>query len=298
MEQITKHTPGSIDIQIGNMLLTIYGRGWERNTHLVEYNTIQFGSHFHAMFEFHYVLDNHLQLKTQTNTYTANCGEYILIPPNCYHHTNYTGEEFERYTFLFSILIRENSADSFSEFDYYFHILSRVRDIVIRQSSVISDCICRIMELEKEQKDIQVRIHKIRILFSMLFLAITEDIHQNQQGDAGSYRKISPDKIKLQNEIVNFISYHYDSNTLLQDLENAFHISSRHINRIFHELFGMPVSVVVLDIRMHSAWKYIMESNFSLEKIAELIGYNSYNTFYRAFRKYYGFSPEMPRKRM
>jgi len=296
MEQIMKRTPGTIDIQIGNMLLTIYDRGWDRKKHLVKYKDIQLGVHFHAMFEFQYVLDNHLQLKTQTDTYTAKCGEYILIPPNCYHYTNYADEGFERYSFVFSILALKSDADGFSEFDYYFRILGRVRNIVIHNNGVISDCIRRIVELEKEQKDIRAKIHKMRILFSMLFLAITEDIDPKQQADGGSCRKISPEKIKLQNEITNFIMDHYDISTVLRDLENEFHISSRHINRMFHELFGMPVSAMVLDIRMHSAWNYIVESDFALEKIAKLIGYNSYNTFYRAFRKYYGFSAEILRK--
>ena len=51
----------------------------------------------------------------------------------------------------------------------------------------------------------------------------------------------------------------------------------------------------ILQVRMETANNYLLNTDYSIQKIAELSGYSNYSHFTRAFTKYYGLSPSKRR---
>ena len=73
-------------------------------------------------------------------------------------------------------------------------------------------------------------------------------------------------------------------------------ISEKYLYQFLKEQTGEPFSVYLLHLRIELAKKYLTETDYSNERIAELTGFVSVNTFYRNFNKLVGTTPKNYRK--
>ena len=70
-----------------------------------------------------------------------------------------------------------------------------------------------------------------------------------------------------------------------------FGISEKRFSALFKELTGENFSVYVENLRFIQAERCLLETDWEIQKIADTIGYNSLDTFYKSFRKRYGMAP-------
>jgi len=80
---------------------------------------------------------------------------------------------------------------------------------------------------------------------------------------------------------------------LLSVEEVAAHLqlSSRHLLRIFKRDTGMSVLAFIIERRMEMACEYLLESQYSIAKIAGNIGYATSSSFVKVFIRHFGVSP-------
>lgn len=256
--------------------------------------------HFHSLYEFQYITSGTVVLKTSAGTFHAEAGSYLLVPVKLYHWTEYQSTSFERKVYLFSIERCEGTKRGFSEFACYQGILECMTDICVADNRTVTDLVRQLEELQPDE--LLWNEHKKKLYFSMLFLKLAEDLRkifpQKQEED----RKLANDSKAavntpvLRTAITDFIAQHYPEDNLLEKLSGQLHMSRRHTTRIISELFGIPLSTLILRQRMNCAYGLIRETGSSLQEISEIIGYSSYSAFYRTFRRYYGCSPEQFRK--
>jgi YesN/AraC family two-component response regulator len=69
-------------------------------------------------------------------------------------------------------------------------------------------------------------------------------------------------------------------------------VSKEHLSRIFKKKFGMTVTEFIHQIRIETARKLMAAGEYSLKQVCYETGYQSYNDFYRNFRKVTGVSPK------
>lgn len=79
-------------------------------------------------------------------------------------------------------------------------------------------------------------------------------------------------------------------------IAGELNVSYRTLRRRLHEA-GTSVTNILRDVRMNLARQYLLETTLTTKKIAFLIGYVEVNNFYRAFKQYYGLTPQEFRKR-
>lgn len=91
--------------------------------------------------------------------------------------------------------------------------------------------------------------------------------------------------------INKYLSEHYNENITLQDLADILFYSPRHINRIFDQYFNSSFAKVLSQYRVNYAKNYLIESDYSIEKIAALVGYSSSNTLFKLFKEIEGVTP-------
>ena len=60
---------------------------------------------------------------------------------------------------------------------------------------------------------------------------------------------------------------------------------------MLHKKTGRTFSEILLNLRMQRAALLMKNTDLSLEKISNMIGYHNTSNFYKAFRSYYGVSP-------
>jgi AraC-like DNA-binding protein len=85
-----------------------------------------------------------------------------------------------------------------------------------------------------------------------------------------------------------FLHSHFAESITLEDVTRHVNISSRHLNRVYMQIFNTSVMQDLSEIRIEYAKKYLYSTDHSIEKIAEIVGFTSTRTLYKLFKKYAG----------
>ena len=97
-------------------------------------------------------------------------------------------------------------------------------------------------------------------------------------------------------KIYEFINAHYHKSIDLQDVVKYFGFSATYITEIVKKQTGEPINCLIIKRQLTAARTLLLKTEKSIERIAEEVGYQSLNDFFRQFRQYYGNSPESWRK--
>ncbi len=91
--------------------------------------------------------------------------------------------------------------------------------------------------------------------------------------------------------IVKYINHHLEDDLSLSFLAEHFYLSKTHLNRIFRQSTGTTVWNYITVKRLFLARERI-NAGVSPTKVYSSCGFQDYNTFYRAYRQYFGVSPK------
>lgn len=97
--------------------------------------------------------------------------------------------------------------------------------------------------------------------------------------------------------IVQYVDQNaYNESFSLAVLEEAFHLSSKTLNKIFKEQTGFSISDYILEKKLERSQDLLKQENININEITEACGFSSQNTFYKAFRRKFGISPSSYRE--
>ncbi len=101
------------------------------------------------------------------------------------------------------------------------------------------------------------------------------------------------DKEKLFVQAVKeFVNTHYnDVNLSSQSIGDYMNMSGRYVMKKFKQSTGISINEYILDVRMKQAIYLLKHSDMPVNKVAENIGIENENYFYRLFKKVYGCTP-------
>jgi AraC-like DNA-binding protein len=85
-------------------------------------------------------------------------------------------------------------------------------------------------------------------------------------------------------------------NLSVSDLAGRFNCSRRHLNRLFHQHFGVSVSALRMEMRLLKAVSLLRDANLKIINVAEQCGFNHLGLFNTCFRRRFGTSPGQWRK--
>ncbi|MGB7249059.1 MAG: AraC family transcriptional regulator [Phormidesmis sp.] len=107
-----------------------------------------------------------------------------------------------------------------------------------------------------------------------------------------SYTQLSlfPENPLISN-VFEFIELNYRQNIGLKDVATAVGYSSAYLTHLLKRRTGTTVNNLIIERRISEAGRLLIETEDSIEKIAEKVGYQSTNHFYRQFRKRHNSTP-------
>ncbi|NIF04013.1 AraC family transcriptional regulator [Chryseobacterium sp. Tr-659] len=97
-------------------------------------------------------------------------------------------------------------------------------------------------------------------------------------------------------KIVDLIETHFDRDITAHEIETVSHYSYRNFQRIFFKIFNETVSGFQKRLRLENAYKKLIYTEDKLSEIAWQVGYFNIQSFSKAFKKQYSFSPVEARK--
>lgn len=97
---------------------------------------------------------------------------------------------------------------------------------------------------------------------------------------------------KLKNDLLSYLEENYaDPDVYGKSVAEHFSISEKYLSTFFREQTGVGFSSYLENLRLTQAAQLLDNSQFTVNEIANMVGFNSPNTFYKAFRRMYGIAP-------
>ena len=112
---------------------------------------------------------------------------------------------------------------------------------------------------------------------------------------AAAPQSIFPSDSQL-SEVFQFIEANYHQSIGLNEVAQAFGYSPSYLTGLLRLKTGQTVNHWIIKRRMVAAQALLMETNLSVNQIAEAVGYQNTGHFFRQFRQYHGSTPQTWRK--
>lgn len=104
-------------------------------------------------------------------------------------------------------------------------------------------------------------------------------------------------KSEKANEIVGYISEHYaDPDICLTKIAQQFQVTESYISWYIKTHTGRNYTAHIEELRMQEAMRMLKEEDTPISEIAQRVGYEHINTFYKSFRRYWHNAPGYFRK--
>jgi len=258
-------------------------------------------SHFHSCHEFHFILDGKIELVADDKTYLLEKSNVCVIPPSLNHYTNRVIKPAKKVSLLFHFSnSKANDGLENSEYQFYNAVYSQIRQVSILHDSNMYEKYLKPIHGLFHKNEIWC-IHKIKALFTLLFIEVTEKIINEKMillpnpiniNLPKECEETNQPKSKEIMNIENFINKNYMKSITLSDMADCLHLSEKQTNRTLRKLTNLSFRELLLKRRLERARELIINSDIPINEIADQIGYNSYNGFYTAFKNTFEVSPQ------
>ena len=99
--------------------------------------------------------------------------------------------------------------------------------------------------------------------------------------------KIAPQVIKA----IKYMNKHYNEDINLDSIAEFVHTSKYYFCRLFNSTTGATVIQYLNNIRLTKVHSLLIDTNYTIEGIAQQTGFSSAINLTRTFKKVYGVSP-------
>ncbi len=109
---------------------------------------------------------------------------------------------------------------------------------------------------------------------------------------ANQMRAEAPD---LLDQVIAYIEIHLSEKITLSETAKHFYVSESTISHLFRQRLGVSFYRCVTQRRLISA-KEMIWKGYSMDTVAERVGFTDYSSFFRAFKQEYSISPKQYKK--
>lgn len=164
----------------------------------------------------------------------------------------------------------------------------------LRQSYYTIRYILDLVVSERGLEDIEIsdfnETISIASLFSQLYNTCVRIVEKNIEN-------LNSTNFRLKKNIIEFIQRNYTNCDIRAELAALeFNISEKYVYTLVKEATGSTFNEYVDNLRMNKALEMIKDTDETATRISEVCGFNSANTFYKAFKREFGVAPLRFRK--
>ncbi len=219
--------------------------------------------------------------------YQISPGAIFMLNPGQTHSWEFSPDT-DGYVFFHSKEFYDlrNPEKSLDNFPFYY-TLQNSSALVLNQRKLSEiESLVRSM-LHEYQCDYFYKNQKIASLMAVLYIELTREYIQ-----MGSKEILQPgpeqERIK---KLEHLIETNFRITKSASIYAEMMHISTRHLNRITHEVLGKSTTDLILKRVMLEAKRLLSQSEIPMSEIAQYLGYDDHSYFSRLFRKKVGVSP-------
>ena len=236
--------------------------------------------HRHADYEIFFILEGTLTVRGGRTILRTEKNTAVILPPLFEHIT--CGEGVRGYCMYFN-----PERGKRTENLRYEQIVAALRD-KITALPMEEDAVFYAEQLAKTALS-PVGDLREEHLTALLFSSLLRPLFADAADSVGKNRRYI-------NRIDLFIHEHYRENLHLSDLSRALYLCPKQITRIIRKKYNCSFSDLLHAHRLSLACALLTNTEDSIAAVAQEVGYEYENYFYRLFRKKYGMTPQEFRK--
>lgn len=255
--------------------------------------------HSHDYYELFYVYSGSCVYYFQDTSFHLHKGQFLILSPHTQHRIIMDGYglgltiNVKKSTFqnTFRTLLNEHNLLS----DFFAHTLydTQVSNYITFNIENTLEYNYLIQQIFDESNSIEnysnmICVSLLNLFFGKLLQDFGKSIHMYKDVKNASFNTAFPMMLK-------YVQSNYRTITLPK-MSQIFHYNESYISSLFKKYLNENFSVVVQNLRLEDAKKILETTNYNLEKISEIVGYDSVDYFSRIFKKKYGISPSQYRK--
>lgn len=240
--------------------------------------------HWHDSVEIFLVFEGQIDFYINSSYYDLSKGKFIIVNSNEVHSIDVPKENFT--------LVLQIPPAVFNPYENEDYILfSHTGDGTNKADKEVVRLI-RDMYTSYAEKKMGYELFVLSNYYNLLYLMITEYMEEN----------VDKEKVKQNRQmnklfkITSYIQEHYAEDMALQTVADKFGFSPTYLSRIFKRYANINYKTFVLNVRVEYAFKELLNTDKSINKIAENSGFPDGRSFSKAFSSRFGVSPDKYRK--
>lgn len=270
-------------VKHGNHVVNDMYNGYMYNLNFSQ--SYDFNSHIHNCYEFIHIIEGQLIYTVEGTEYLLSKGDIIMTRPEELHSFSFPNECNYRREFLhvYPGFIKDYPDLIKMLNDRKPGHYNRLPANLVDQYGInkLFDEIEECCAAPDSNTDLLVLTYTIQLIIKICHILRTEVLKEQ-----------TPVTNKKANAVCRYIDRHYSEPITVDGIAKELYVSPSHLCRVFRCEMGMTIKTYLNIRRVTSAKNMITEGKKRIKNIYRDCGYNDYTTFYRAFVKYTGTSPE------
>ncbi|WP_167858924.1 helix-turn-helix transcriptional regulator [Paenibacillus cymbidii] len=287
----TPPAPAPFDTEIAPLRCRVY-----TNESFYETDTsMRVTAHAHLAFEFQFVNEGTMALSLEQGRFEIGAGGFCVIPPNTVH-AQLPGHQGGVSKTCFFFRCAHARPDSDREATGLPQLLAALPFFTVPDHPIIPALLAAIeTELQRRRTG---HVVAVGSLFAQLLVEVirSSPLQAAECRDDRQPQTSGNDSGDRERTIELFFSERFGSKLRESDLSAELFVSTRQLNRILHDMYGMSFRQKLLDTRMKEAQDLLRNSKRTVRDIAENVGYPFAEHFHADFKAYAGLTPAAFRK--
>ena len=254
--------------------------------------------HSHAHYELLFGLNEGFRVELPNRcAINVEAGSCCLIPPGAYHATGETDSNSRKLAIRFDYMNVEEGKPGDSLYDVWDSAMCRQHSVVLLEKNAeLSRSVVAIYE-EMTGGGIAHQSY-MQALFSQMYLVLLRALHGQCEEQGQQKRHTAAENDIRGLKIEEYLYEHFPENITEKRLASELMLSQRQLDRVLQKIYKKSFRQLLIEIRLNRAAQLLLETNGTVEEIAERVGYTSLSGFYTAFQKTFDCSPNKFRKKI
>ena len=247
--------------------------------------------HFHIDDEIHIVLDGEAIMEIDGVDSHMKAGDIHVIPKNVCHYYKEHNDSFNKISFLYTLSRNGDSDRGFSEYEHYSEIFGFRDGWIALTDGYLTSLGRELFSLDNSPENDHIQ----RAIYAIFFISLAKLIKSRTapSSDRESISTLSHEDPRDQKRIIEtFFFKRFGENVTIEDLARELYRSVPQTHRIVKHYFNDNFKTILVKQRMEQACLLVKQGKMKFCDVAPACGYNSYNGFLAAFKKYTGKTPE------
>lgn len=266
--------------------LRFFGHDLAANYSESEEASTDFEIHYHNIYELYYFVDGDADYFVEGKQYHLLPNSILLLSPYVLHGVRVNSHKtYKRFSVHFDInsISAEHRSVLLSPFPHSRRSMTNEVYYTNIQNFALYHFCEALVNCQNAHSDLS---KKLMPIYLEALLAQLTLMHQKV-----NMFKNSLTLSKTVDNVTAYINSHLTEKITLEHLEKHFYINRDHLNRLFRKTIGTTVLNYVIHQRVRYAEQLLKNGNPATE-VATAVGFGDYSSFYRAYKKITGHSPQ------